>query len=151
MNYFSNGTNNASHPENQIYTLNITIKSSGELKQLKFHGNQTILAVKTDVYTVTDIQVRHQKWIGWPNGVSNSMSLADTGIGFEHNFNLESTRDSKNESGSLNNTGSSNILEVDSENDEFEDAEGFDDDIFTDTVPSSRNRLKNLSETYWNV
>lgn len=92
--------------------------------------------------------MRHQKWIGWPNGVSNSMTLADTGIGFEHNFTLESTRDSKNECGTANNTGSSNALEIDSESEEFEDAEGFDDDIFTDTVPSARNRLKNLSKNH---
>ncbi|XP_063697658.1 FAS-associated factor 1 isoform X2 [Culicoides brevitarsis] len=140
----SNGLNNGTRPENQIYTLNITIKATGELKQLKFHGNQTILAVKTDVYTVTDIQVRHQKWIGWPNGVSNSMILADTGIGIEHNFTLESTRDVRNESGSSHNTTGGNVVEIDSESEEFEDAEGFDDDIFTDTVTSSRNRLKNL-------
>uniref|UniRef100_A0A336LNU8 CSON009168 protein n=1 Tax=Culicoides sonorensis TaxID=179676 RepID=A0A336LNU8_CULSO len=140
----SNGLNNTSKPEEQVFTLNITLKTTGELKQLKFYGNQTILAVKTDVYTVTDIQVRHQKWTGWPNGINNSMILADTGIGLEHNFTLESTRDTKNESGSSNHTANSNVLEIDSESEEFEDAEGFDDEFFTDTSPSIRNRPKNL-------
>lgn len=89
--------------ENQIFTLNITVKPSGEIKILKFPGKHTILGVKTDVYTVTDIQVRHQKWTGWPNGISNSMALADTGIDLEHNFILESTRDLRNqEAGPVN-------------------------------------------------
>lgn len=142
----SNGTTNALHvAENQMYTLNITVKSTNETKQLKFAGNKTLLAIKTDVYAVTDIQVRHQKWIGWPNGVTNSMTLAETGIGLEHNFILEDTRDTKNESGNSSNaTAGSNVVEIDSESEEFEDAEGSDDDIFTDSVPSIRNRLKNL-------
>lgn len=37
--------------------------------------------------------------------------------------------------------------EIDSESEEFEDAEGFDDDIFTDTTPNTRIRPKNLSES----
>ena len=41
----------------------------------------------------------------------------------------------------------SSMPEIDSESEEFEDAEGFDDDIFTDTTPNTRIRPKNLSES----
>lgn len=36
------------------------------------------------------------------------------------------------------------VVEIDSESEEFEDAEGFDDDIFTDNSAPIRNRVKNL-------
>lgn len=83
--------------ENLTFTLQITLKPSGEEKVLKFPGRHTIIGVKTDVYTVTDIQVRHQKWTGWPNGATNSTTLADSGIELEHNFTLESSQDNKKE------------------------------------------------------
>lgn len=86
--------------DNQTFTLKITLKPSGEEKVLKFPGRHTIIGVKTDVYTVTDIQVRHQKWTGWPSGVTNSTTLADSGIEIEHKFTLESTQDNKKEQSS---------------------------------------------------
>lgn len=129
--------------ENQTFTLRITLKPSGDLKVLKFPGSHTVIAVKTDIYTVTDIPVRHQRWTGWPATVQNAMILADTGIALEHNFTLESAKEGRNnDSGSS--TMNTNAIEIDSESEEFEDAEGFDDDIFTDTPTPSRNRIKNL-------
>lgn len=82
--------------ENQTFTLTITLKPSGETKVLKFPGRHTVIGVKTDVYTVTDIQVRHQRWTGWPQGVQNSTTLAESGIGLEHNFTLESSKENRN-------------------------------------------------------
>lgn len=83
--------------DNQTFTLKITMKATGEEKVLKFPGRHTIIGVQTDLYTVTDIPVRHQKWTGWPTGVQNSMTLAESGIELEHNFTLERAVDSRKE------------------------------------------------------
>lgn len=37
-------------------------------------------------------------------------------------------------------------IEIDSESEEFEDAEGFDDDIFVDNPAPVRNRIEHLSK-----
>lgn len=78
------------------YTLSITLKPSGEIKVLKFPGRHTVIGVKTDVYTVTDISVRHQRWTGWPSTITNATTLADSGIALEHNFTLESSKEHRN-------------------------------------------------------
>lgn len=78
------------------YTLTITIKPTGETKVLKFPGRHTVIAVKTDLYSVTEIPVRHQKWTGWPLSVQNSMTLAETGIELEHSFILDSAKENRN-------------------------------------------------------
>lgn len=57
--------------------------------ELKFPGHQNILSIKTDVYTITDIPVRHQVWFGWPNNVTNITTLAESGVEREHNLVLK--------------------------------------------------------------
>ena len=59
----------------QTFTLNIQ-QPDGKSISLQFPGKQTILDVKTDVYTITDIAVRHQDWTGWPSGAFNMTTLA---------------------------------------------------------------------------
>lgn len=72
----------------QAYTLNILDETHEKTYNLKFLGSKTILQVKTDVYTLTDIPVRHQLWIGWPPGItSDKTTLACSGINFPvHEF-----------------------------------------------------------------
>ncbi|PNF19491.1 FAS-associated factor 1 [Cryptotermes secundus] len=65
----------------QPYTLNVHDESQQKNYSLKFLGSKTVLEVKTDVYTLTDIPVRHQVWTGWPSQLKNDRTtLACSGI-----------------------------------------------------------------------
>ncbi|KAJ4448215.1 hypothetical protein ANN_10229 [Periplaneta americana] len=65
----------------QSYTLNVHDESQQKNYSLKFLGSKTVLEVKTDVYTLTDIPVRHQVWTGWPAQMKNDrVTLACSGI-----------------------------------------------------------------------
>lgn len=148
----------------QNYTLHISVQPENEIFKLKFPGHQNILSIKTDVYTITNIPVRHQVWSGWPNNVTNSTTLAESGVEKEHNLvlkraddgtakitnnnntaNTASTSTSSSSRNVYNNSDSMPII-IDSESsgEEFEDASDFnnDDDIFTET--SVNSHLKHL-------
>nr|WEV88804.1 CASPAR [Ochlerotatus fluviatilis] len=142
------------------YTLHINVQPEGNLLELKFPGHQNILSIKTDVYTITDIPVRHQVWFGWPNNVTNTTTLAESGVEREHNLvlkradettkitnnnNTASTSTSSSSRNVYNNSDASMPIIIDSESsEEFEDASDFnnDDDIFTETPINSH--LKHL-------
>lgn len=147
----------------QNYTLHINVQPEGNLLELKFPGHQNILSIKTDVYTITDIPVRHQVWFGWPNNVTNITTLAESGVEREHNLvlkradeaakitnnnntgNTASTSTSSSSRNVYNSSDPSMPIIIDSESsEEFEDASDFnnDDDIFTETPINSH--LKHL-------
>lgn len=151
------------------YTLNITNEKPGgstATYALQFRGTQTILEIKANVYTITNIAVRHQDWIGWPPDVTNDTLLGLSGVPQEYNLTLRSTEPLRMAAGSsaaaaaasqaivvamadvATATASTETIEVDSDSsvDEFEDASDFngEDDIFTSNV--TNNRLKHLSE-----
>lgn len=75
----------------QSYTLNVHDESHQKKYSLKFLGSKTVLEVKTDVYTLTDIPVRHQVWTGWPSQLkSDRTSLACSGIRYPvHEFTIK--------------------------------------------------------------
>uniref|UniRef100_A0A1Q3G262 Putative regulator of the ubiquitin pathway n=1 Tax=Culex tarsalis TaxID=7177 RepID=A0A1Q3G262_CULTA len=149
----------------QTYTLHINVPD-GNMLHLKFPGSQNILAIKTDVYTITDIPVRHQMWAGWPNNVTNTTTLAESGVERDHNLVLRhaaddaakisnnnnaaataagTTASTSTSSSSRNVYNNSMPIIIDSESsEEFEDASDFnnDDDIFTETPINSH--LKHL-------
>lgn len=77
----------------RTFTLNILIGNSGNTApmQLNFPGTKSIADVKKDVYSVTNIAVRHQQWHGWPSGAADDTTLALVGIPIEHNLVLNST------------------------------------------------------------
>lgn len=139
------------------YTLNILNEKNGETISLNFLGTTSILDVKTHVYTITNIAVRHQIWVGWPPDIRNEMLLGMIGISVNCNLTLKSndhaTRPtSGHRAGSSSARASSGTdgepIEIDSDSsvDEFEDASDFngDDDIFT--TPAIDHRHKYLSK-----
>lgn len=75
----------------QSYTLNVHDESHQKKYSLKFLGSKTVLEVKTDVYTLTDIPVRHQVWTGWPSQLkSDRTTLARSGIRYPvHEFTIK--------------------------------------------------------------
>lgn len=158
---------------NKMYTLNILNEVSGKTLMLKFPGKQTYLDIKTDVYTITDIQVRHQVWSGWPPNITNSMTLYQISSNTEFKLKLNSNSSvngsrvagtssatpiitpstSSTVKSSSTNTSTDiddiNVIEIDSDStttDEFEDASEFnaDDEIFSESKVID-NRVKNLS------
>lgn len=151
----------------RTFTLNILNEKTGLPLRLNFPGTQTVLDIKNDVYTITNIAVRHQHWIGWPSTITDNTTLALTGIPLEHDLILGSTESSS--SSSTSNTlrtfgneaqaeasnvvpaaNANELIEVDSDSsvDEFEDASDFngDDDIFN--TPNTNRRVKNLSKSF---
>ncbi|XP_052859852.1 centromere-associated protein E-like [Anopheles cruzii] len=92
----------------QTYTLHINVQPENRLLKLNFPGQQNVLAIKSAVYTVTDIPVRHQVWSGWPSDVTNATTLAESGVGLEHNLVLNRTDDSAAKITNNNNNSSSN-------------------------------------------
>ncbi|XP_055610523.1 FAS-associated factor 1 isoform X2 [Uranotaenia lowii] len=138
--------------QRQNFTLHINVQSGeGNMLMLSFPGSQTILSVKTDVYTITDIPVRHQVWSGWPTNVTNSTTLAESGIEQQHNLVLKRADDTKITNNNTAGSSSSSrnifsnsasmpiIIDSESSGEEFEDASDFnnDDDIFTETPINS--------------
>lgn len=149
----------------RTFTLNILNEKTGSPLRLNFPGTQTVLDIKNDVYTITNIAVRHQHWIGWPSLITDNTTLAMTGIPLEHDLILQSTESSSSSSNPLRtfgtnaqsetsnavaSTNANELIEVDSDSsiDEFEDASDFngDDDIFN--TPNTNRRVKNLSKCF---
>ncbi|KAF5300903.1 hypothetical protein FQR65_LT09066 [Abscondita terminalis] len=121
------------------YMLKVTDENTNRQYNLKYSGTKTILEVKADVYTLTDIHVRNQSWRGWPPNIDDKTLLGDSGINYpEHELSVRRciipnhTHDRKQ----------NNTVEIhDSDDDEFEDAtETFtvDDEMFIDNVTSRR-------------
>lgn len=144
------------------YTLHILNEKEGVTIPLQFLGTTSILDIKAHVYTVTNIAVRHQRWVGWPHDVRNEMLLGMTGIPVEHNLTLRSVEPAAR-AAAAHRAGSSSAaaaraqsgmdgepIEIDSDSsvDEFEDATDFngDDDIFSSSTPANP-RLKYLSKS----
>lgn len=74
----------------QTYTLNIRDEINKETYNLKFPGTNTILDVKSGIYSLTAVPVRNQQWKGWPNSVKNdNVMLAQSGISYpEHDLSV---------------------------------------------------------------
>lgn len=155
------------------FTLNIRRLPEDTELTLNFPGHLKIQQIKLDVYNITDINVRHQEWTGWPSNVTNETTLAQTGIERVHNLTLRSiapipsqpqstvsllatsnttnylSSGSASASVSRRPSNNSNIIEIDSDESEFEDATdadfNADEDMFAE--PIVRNRLNYLSKT----
>uniref|UniRef100_A0AAR5PU01 UBX domain-containing protein n=1 Tax=Dendroctonus ponderosae TaxID=77166 RepID=A0AAR5PU01_DENPD len=120
------------------YTLHI--KYENKTYDLKYLGIKAILQVKTDLYTLTNIPVRHQIWSGWPPNIDDNTMLALSGISFpEHEFTIRKNLQTKEKE----KRSMPQIVQLDSDEDEFEDASetfNVEDDYFVDNVNTARKR-----------
>ncbi|XP_047351443.1 FAS-associated factor 1 isoform X1 [Vespa velutina] len=124
------------------YTLNIKDEVHNKSYKLKFPGTHTILDVKTSIYSLIDVPVRHQQWKGWPSLLTDdNVVLARSGIHYpEHDLSV-SKLPSKEEKKDV-----VELIDSDSSIDEPEDVEEFDvpesfnveDDIFIDNIRSTK-------------
>jgi hypothetical protein len=55
---------------------------------LNFRPTYTVLNVKLDASNLTDIPVSRQKWTGWPEGISDDLTLAQIDIPRHHEMQL---------------------------------------------------------------
>lgn len=131
------------------YTLNIRDDSSNKTYNLNFPGTRTVLEVKNDIYSLTDIPIRHQVWAGWPHGLDDNTCLALAGLSYpSHDLTVKRSviQSTKNSKAKDNRDKHKKILVdlVDSDTssvEEFEDAsESFniEDDIFIDNVETKK-------------
>lgn len=65
------------------YALKIKFESETSKKtfDLNYSGTKTILDIKTDLYSLTKVPVRHQVWSGWPPNINDQSMIALSGIG----------------------------------------------------------------------
>lgn len=123
---------------NGNYTLHI--KYENKTYDLKYLGLKPILQVKSDIYSLTNIPVRHQIWSGWPPNIDDNTILALSGISFpEHELTVrKNTQTREREKRSM-----PSIVHVPSDDEEFEDAsESFnvDDEYFVDNEDSAKKQ-----------
>ncbi|XP_046751610.1 FAS-associated factor 1 isoform X1 [Diprion similis] len=119
----------------QEYVLNIRDEVHNRSYKLKFLGTRTVLEVKTDLFTLTDIPVRNQHWIGWPPTLKNDNTmLAQSGISYpEHDLTIDKLPVKENKPVVVD------TIDSDSSVEEFEDASetfNIEDDVFLENVQS---------------
>ncbi|XP_054278521.1 FAS-associated factor 1 [Macrosteles quadrilineatus] len=65
----------------KTFTLNVFDEMKSKDYSLKYPGTKTIEEVKADIYSLTDIPVRHQVWTGWPSTLKDdTTTLAAAGL-----------------------------------------------------------------------
>lgn len=117
----------------RTYTLSVLDETRCKDYSLKFPGTKTVGEVKTDVYSLTDIPVRHQVWSGWPSTLKDdNTTLAMAGL--NHPIHTLSVRRSaKKEYKRI----IVDLADSDSSVEEFEDAsESFtgEDEMFVEDI-----------------
>ncbi|XP_050305515.1 FAS-associated factor 1 [Anthonomus grandis grandis] len=130
--------NEMSQKLNGTYTLHI--KFENKTYDLKYQGTKPILQVKTDIYSLTNVPVRHQVWTGWPPNIDDNTLLALSGISYPaHELTVRknpNVRDREKKS-------MPKIVHLDSDDEEYEDAsESFnvDDEYFVDNENTARKQ-----------
>lgn len=59
-------------------------------------ADDTILDIKQKFFYIENISVRHQEWVGWPIGITNSTKLGDSGIENHHTLTVQSNNNKPN-------------------------------------------------------
>ncbi|CAG4987099.1 unnamed protein product [Colias eurytheme] len=119
-------------------TYTLRVKHDDREYTLKYPGTKTVQDVKNDLFSLTDIPVRHQVWTGWPNvtGLDDTV-LAMVGLELpQHDLFVKRAPSKQKEYKRII------VDSSDSENssvEEIEDGDSFptEDDMFVD-VPSER-------------
>ncbi|EZA56540.1 FAS-associated factor 1 isoform X3 [Ooceraea biroi] len=127
----------------QTYTLNVKDEVHNETYKLKFPGTRTVLEVKTDVYSLTDVPVRNQQWKGWPSSLKDdNVVLAQSGICYpEHDLSVGMLPAKEEKKKVVDLIDSDSSIDEPEDAEEFEDASepfNVEDDIFIDDVKSTK-------------
>jgi len=118
--------------------LKVTIvdNHSNKTYSLNFPGSHSVMQLKRDVATVTDIPVFRQEWEGWPDNCNDDLSLIQIGLPNETTLTVSMVRKHDKKSATASNDGASGsgsssmpILVDDSKN---SDVEELSDDDYQD-------------------
>ncbi|RVE51396.1 hypothetical protein evm_003951 [Chilo suppressalis] len=122
-------------------TYVLHVKHDDKDYTLKYPGTKTVQEVKNDIYSLTDIPVRHQAWTGWPTvmGLDDTV-LAMVGLDHpQHELSVKRAPHAKQKEYKRiivesSDSDNSSVEEVE------ESGDGFtaEDDMFVDLVPSER-------------
>nr|CAD7267927.1 unnamed protein product [Timema shepardi] len=129
----------------RTYVLQVRDEMTNKTHTLNYPGSKTVLDVKRDAHTFTDIPVRHQAWSGWPRAAlrDERTTLACAGIGYP--LHALSVRRAAKDNKRI-------VIDVlDSDNssvEEFEDASQTftEDDIFVDVETKRIQPLNNVED-----
>ncbi|XP_064606655.1 FAS-associated factor 1-like [Liolophura sinensis] len=131
------------------YTLNITVRepsiSIPRQFSLQFPGSKTIKEVKSDVYHLTDVAVRHQAWTGWPEDAKDdSLTLAASGISYPaHSLEVDKVSTSCSDTRKAQSTEDMEITVSDDDETMYNPL--LEDDMFdADEEVLSRNKNRSL-------
>jgi len=125
---------------------------------LNFPGSHSVLQVKRDVATVTDIAVFRQTWTGWPEGCNDQLSLIQVGLSSDSTLHVTSVRRHDAEPGPgssmpvlddtivLDDTAQEEDLDLDVTDDEYQEAAEpmEDDDFFSQSDIVARSGINPL-------
>lgn len=73
------------------FKIKLTLTKPDSTKRtfnLNFRPTYSVLNVKLDVSQLSDIPVSRQKWTGWPEGITDDLTLAQIGIPRQHELQL---------------------------------------------------------------
>ena len=135
--------------------LRITVvdETHDKTYNLNFPGSHSVLQVKRDVATVTDIAVFRQSWTGWPEGCNDELSLIQIGLQSDSILRVSSVRRHDGEAGpsmpvldgTINLDDTAAEEDIDVTDDEFQDAaEPMDDDFFSQSEIAIRSGINPL-------
>ncbi|XP_076245106.1 fas associated factor casp isoform X2 [Calliopsis andreniformis] len=118
------------------YTLNVKDELNKRTYKLNFPGSNTILDVKTNVYSVINVPVRNQQWKGWPSSVKDdNITLAQSGISYPtHDLSVSGLPMKEEKKDVIDLAGSDSSVDEAEDVEEFDAPESFtvEDDIFVD-------------------
>ncbi|CAL1547158.1 unnamed protein product [Lymnaea stagnalis] len=126
------------------YTLKITFKHDSKYRNfsLKFDCNKTIREVKQNLFTLTDVPVRHQVWTGWTKPVSDQDKLFNCGLHYP-SHDLEVTRSDISHTSKPQDADEMEV-DTDEEDDNALEHYSLDDDLFSQDELNSSRRLQQL-------
>ena len=73
------------------FKIKLTVTKNDSTKRtfnLNFRPTYSVLNVKLDVSQLSDIPISRQNWIGWPEGTTDDLTLAQIGIPRHHELQL---------------------------------------------------------------
>ncbi|KAB7502638.1 FAS-associated factor 1 [Armadillidium nasatum] len=129
--------------EDENYELQIRVEENDKSFDLRFPPSKIVKDIKSDLYDLSGIPVRHQLWIGWPSQTTDSSTLRSLGLPKVNKFILRhqvQERTPKLQHKVLKIT--EDASEDNSSADEFEDASELlpeEDYLVMDDVPTSQS------------
>ncbi|XP_073259485.1 FAS-associated factor 1-like isoform X1 [Porites lutea] len=144
-------TSSSAKSSNSLEKIMLNIQVGSREYNLPYALTKTIREVKADILSLSGVPCRYQCWTGWPDHVTDDMSLADAKLSFPvHSLTMKrSGEDTSQECKKT--TSKTRHVDVDMDtNDDSSDNEDpsfhmDDEEMFCD-VPAARRQISNMLE-----